>query len=143
MLQRLFIGLFLVCGLSIQAQAGVGALFGLSFNFGTNISISDFGLTVKVLSDNEEDKFVAAAGVSYFPFAEQGNMFGADLSGGYIFENAAVTLGWDFLNRKPQLALGYVNSQDDSNSTPQITPPPVDNPTPPEEDVGFIFEPLD
>lgn len=139
MFRHLFIAGLLVCGLCIQAQAGVGALFGLSYNFGK--TISDFGLTVKVLSDNEEDEFVAAAGVSYFPFAEQGNMFGADLSGGYIFENAAVTLGWDFLNRRPQLGVGYINSQDDSDGTSGTTPTPVEEPTTPSEEPTPTEEP--
>jgi hypothetical protein len=36
-------------------------------------------VTIKVLSDDEEDKVVAAAGVSYFPFATE-KKIGADIT---------------------------------------------------------------
>ncbi len=113
-------------GLGSQAQAGAGGFFGISYIFGT--SPGDFGVTVKILPDDDENTGVVGAGVSYYPFAEV-KKFGADLSAGYLFKNGAVTLGYDFLQWKPQLAVGYVDTED-NKATPAAPAAPTE-PTPP------------
>ena len=128
MIKRVLILSFLLFGLVAQAQAGAGGFFGISYNFGT--SAADWGVTAKIMSDDDANTAVVAAGVSYFPFAKE-KKFGADLSGGYLFENGAVTLGFDFLQWKPQLAVGYIDTED-GNSTPATPATPAD-PTVPED----------
>jgi len=136
MIKHIVILSFLIFGLVAQAQAGAGGFFGISYNFGA--SAADWGITAKVLSDDDANTGVVGAGVSYFPFAEE-KKFGADLSGGYLFENGAVTLGWDFLQWKPQLGLGYLNTEDDkaTPATPATPAPaaPIDEGTGGETDV--------
>ena len=84
------------------------AMVGIAFNFGGKISKESFGLTVKVLSSDRQDRFVAAAGVTYFPWAP--NKLGLDVSGGYNFEKVTALVGYDLLNKKPQASLGYANT---------------------------------
>ncbi|MCD6580796.1 MAG: hypothetical protein J7K90_03260 [Desulfuromusa sp.] len=122
MFKHLVILSFLLFGLVAQAQAGAGGFFGISYNFGT--SVEDWGITAKIMSDDDANTAVVAAGVSYFPFAKE-KKFGADLSGGYLFENGAVTLGFDFLQWTPQLGLGYIDTED-GNSAPAASTPPAE-----------------
>jgi len=84
------------------------AMVGIAFNFGGQISKESLGLTVKVLSSDRQDRFVAAAGVTYFPWAP--NKLGLDVSGGYNFEKVTALVGYDLLNKKPQASLGYTNT---------------------------------
>lgn len=144
MIKRATILTALLLSISLQGHADVGAFFGISCTFG---EMKDIGLTVKVLSDDEEDKFVAAAGVSFYPMSDD-LKFGVDISGGYLFKNVAATIGWDILQRKPQLSLGYVDTDDGSSGasttsspaapsspppvTPPITPPVSPPPSPPD-----------
>ena len=116
----LLIGIFIL-GMVTQVQAGAGGFFGISYVFGS--SLGGFGVTAKILSDDDPNTGVIGAGVSFFPYAEE-KKFGADLSAGYLFENVAVTGGWDFLQRKPLLAVGYVNTEDDG-TTPVAPPTPT------------------
>ena len=91
------------------------AMVGIAFNFGGKISKESFGLTVKVLSSDRQDRFVAAAGVTYFPWAP--NKLGLDVSGGYNFEKVTALVGYDLLNKKPQASLGYTNTYKPNTST--------------------------
>lgn len=126
MLKHTLIISFLLFGLAAQAQAGAGAFFGISYNLGT--STADWGVTAKILSDDDANTAIVGAGVSYFPLAKE-NKFGVDLNGGYLFENGAVTLGWDFLQWKPQLSLGYVDTESDKATplTPEAPEAPGDS----------------
>ncbi len=129
MIRQMFIVTAILFGLTTQVNAGVGGLFGITYTLGT--SAANWGVTAKIISDNDANKGIVGAGVSFFPFAEE-NKFGADLSAGYLFENGAVTMGWDFLQWKPQLSLGYVNTVEDSKpATPVISPA---TPAPPSGD---------
>ncbi|MFK5927437.1 MAG: hypothetical protein QM483_12465 [Desulfuromusa sp.] len=125
MIKRLLILSIFIFGLVAQAQAGAGGFFGISYNFGA--SAADWGVTAKIMSDDDANTAVVAAGVSYFPFAKE-KKFGADLSGGYLFENGAVTLGFDFLQWKPQLGLGYIDTEDGNSTpaTPAASTPPAE-----------------
>jgi hypothetical protein len=103
------------------AQADPSAFFGVTYNFGA--PLTDLGLSVKLLSDDEEDKGVVDVGVSYSPFAKEGK-FGLDAGAGYLFKNGAVTFGWDFLNMKPQVGVGYVNTAEDKQENKPSAPEP-------------------
>jgi hypothetical protein len=139
MLKKISLTVVLVFVFAFQVQAGATAFFGLSYNFGA--TAADWGVTIKVLTDNEEDKFVAAAGLSYFPYAVQ--KFGVDVGGGYLFKHGAATLGWDFLHKTPQLSLGYVNTDDDdgSSETTVVTPVGDDSSEGGSEDPPIDFKP--
>lgn len=93
--------------LASQAAADPTVMLGLSFNFGGNAPVST-GLTLKLLSDDEADSFVGAAGVSYF--FDNGGYFGLDAGIGYLFEgDVATTLTYDFINDRPQFSIGYAD----------------------------------
>ena len=96
------------------------AMVGIAFNFGGKISKESLGLTVKILSSDRQDRFVAAAGVTYFPWAP--NKFGLDIGGGYNFEKVTALVGYDLLNKKPQASLGYTNTYKPEAT---ISQPPV------------------
>ena len=91
------------------------AMVGIAFNFGGKISKESLGLTVKILSSDRQDRVVAAAGVTYFPWAP--NKFGLDISGGYNFEKVTALVGYDLLNMKPQASLGYANTYKPNGAT--------------------------
>jgi hypothetical protein len=88
------------------ASADPGVMLGVSYNFGGTP-----GLTLKVLSSDQRDRAVAAVGVSYFPLASAQRL-GVDLSGGYNFRHGAATVGWDFLNRRVQGAVGWSDTRE-------------------------------
>ncbi len=96
----------LLLGSSISAMADTGVFVGVVYDFGSNAGP---GLSVKLVSDDEEDKAVAAIGVSYFPSSAR--RIGVDLSAGYTFNNGLVTAGYDFVNRAPQFGLGYMDTR--------------------------------
>jgi len=91
------------------AHADPAAYIGLSYTFSGNV-----GISAKVLSDDEENNAVIAAGASYYPFAQ--NKFGLDLSAGYAFDNAAALIGYDFLQHSVQGSLGWADTEDDNNA---------------------------
>jgi hypothetical protein len=101
------------------SQADPGVFVGVSYDF-TGKS-SGVGISLKALSTRKEDKAAVAAGVTYFPLANENN-FGVDLSAAYVFKNGAVTVGWDFVNKVPQAGVGYVNTKDDDKSRPPPAP---------------------
>ncbi len=126
MVKQLLIVGVLLFGLVAQAQAGVGGFFGLSYTLGA--SLGNLGVTAKVISDNEEDTAIVGAGVDFYPFAA-GNKFGIDISAGYLFTDFALTIGWDFLQKKPQFSAGYVNTIEDKKSSPPPATAPAPAPT--------------
>ena len=107
--------------LSTLANADVGVFFGISYAFGGGGP----GVSLKVLSSDEEDKAVIGAGVSYYPLAA--SHFGADVGVGYNFDNAGVMVGYDFLQSGVQVGAGYVNTEDDDddNTPAPAAPPPI------------------
>ena len=89
------------------------AMVGLSFNFGGRVVDETIGLTFKVVSSDRQDRAVVAAGVTYFPWAPKQN-FGLDISTGYNFDKVTALVGYDLLNKKPQVSLGYTNTYEPS-----------------------------
>jgi hypothetical protein len=110
---------------SAPALADPAILFGVSYNFQKENS---FGLTVKGITNDLPNNIVAGVGVTYYPFSTTGQ-FGADVSVGYVFQNVAVTGGYDFIKNESQFGFGYVNTR--SVSAGSVAAPPVVTPPPP------------
>jgi hypothetical protein len=79
-------------------------MLGIAFDFGANPK-ENIGITGKVISNDQPGRFVVGAGGTYFPFARE--QFGADISGGYLTDHAAVTAGYDFMRWTPQISAGW------------------------------------
>lgn len=88
------------------ALADPSVMLGIALNFGGG-SQPSVGVTGKVLSSDRADEVVGSAGVSYF--FDQGGYWGADLGIGYTFNDSAATLGYDFVNRRPQVSVGWAD----------------------------------
>ncbi len=102
-----------------SAQADVGVMAGFTYTLG---GVGP-AVTVKVLSSDERHRSVAGIGVSYYPMANR--KVGIDFSVGYQFVHETVVVGWDFLQKKPQLGFGFSKTQ------PKTTrPPPATTPAP-------------
>jgi hypothetical protein len=101
--------------ISAPARADIGAMVGVGYTFG------DAGpaLTVKALSNDKKDEAVGALGLSYYPISQ--NKLGVDVGIGYQFNNSAVILSWDLLQKSPQVSAGWANTKSDSAPPP---PPP-------------------
>ncbi len=108
------------------ASADPAAYLGATLRFGGNTG-ADLGLTAKILSTNREDKFAVAAGISWYPWSHEA--FGADASLGYVFDDAAVLGGYDFVTGSPVLSAGWLNTKDKSRSRPAAPPPSSDGGT--------------
>ncbi|WP_456382844.1 hypothetical protein [Hydrogenimonas sp.] len=118
----------------VFSYAGPQAMFGLSYTWGGAIGEGNLGLSVKLLSDNEEDNPVVAAGVSYYPWAYT-DKFGVDVSAGYLSDSFAITGGWDFLQSDWILSAGYVNTIEENDDDDRMEPSPSgDTEEPPSEE---------
>ena len=107
------------------AQAGAGAMIGISYNFGGTV-----GITFKVLSTDKVDRAAAVVGVTYFP-TQSNSPWGLDAGLGYNFSKATPTVTYDFLNKAPQLSLGFNNAKANQPTPQTIAQPPVVTPPPP------------
>ncbi len=85
-------------------------MIGLSFAFGASPQ-ENFGISGKVISNNEPENFILGAGGTYYPFSRE--QFGVDISAGYLTDNAAVTAGYDFLRSTPLISGGFVPTKKD------------------------------
>lgn len=99
----------ILIGSSAIAVADPGLFLGVTYAFGQ--SSPGVGLSLKVMSTNREDKVAVGAGVNYYPWLS-GNKFGVSADVGYVFQNAAVTAGWDFMH-SPVVSVGYMNTKGD------------------------------
>ncbi len=98
------------------ALADAGVMLGVSYSFSGPASLNNLGFTAKLLSSDEEDKWVGALGASFYPWSDK--QLGLDVSGGYNFEDSAVLVGYDFLKRAPQISGGWSNTDDDNHHQP-------------------------
>lgn len=89
---------------AVSAHADPALMFGINYNFGGGGP----GLSMKVLSDDREDRTVASVGASWYPMM---NRVGLDLGVGRTFESGAATVGWDVINSAPQFSIGYVDTK--------------------------------
>jgi len=103
---------------SVPARADVGAMVGVGYTFG------DAGpaLTIKALSNDKKDEAVGALGLSYYPLSQ--NKFGVDVGVGYQFNNSALILSWDLLQKSPQVSAGWANTRSDNAASDPPPPPP-------------------
>jgi hypothetical protein len=94
--------------LTVPAAFAEPALgLGFSFNFGGGKEISS-GLSLRMFSDDSADKFVGTAGLTYF--FDDGGYIGLDAGAGYLSsENLGFTIGYDFINSRPQFGVSYVD----------------------------------
>jgi hypothetical protein len=101
----------IIAGTAVPAQSGSSPTFmlGVSFSFGGQASPQP-GVTLNVLSSNRRDRFVGAAGVTWYPMS-QGNQIGLGAGLGYTFNHGAVVMGYDFLNQQPQVSVGYARTK--------------------------------
>lgn len=100
--------LYLVAGILCVGPAYAGSptvMLGLAFNFGADPK-ENIGVTAKVISNNDPDRFIFGGGGTYFPLAKE--QFGLDISAGYLADHAAVTAGYDFMRWTPQISAGWV-----------------------------------
>jgi hypothetical protein len=85
------------------AHAGPGLMFGVNFNMS-----SGFGVSVKVLTSDRENRTVGSLGTTYYPATKH---LGVDIGVGRTFDNGAAIIGWDLINNAPQASVGYVNTR--------------------------------
>lgn len=112
------------------AQAEVGMMVGVAYNFGGQASLKNLGFTAKILSSDKEDKWVGALGVTFYPWSNQ--RFGMDVSAGYNFQDSAALIGYDFLKGEFQLNGGWANTDNNGANLPSGPPPnPPQAPEPP------------
>jgi hypothetical protein len=103
--------LALLAFLPFTAHADPTAFFGISWNPTSGL----IGFSVNALSDDEENKGVASAGATYYPWAPTGQQLGLTLGAGYTHEETALLGSWDFIKKEPQVSVGYANTQDDKS----------------------------
>ena len=92
--------------------ADPAAFAGITYGFGGQ---DTFGFTVKVVSSDEEDKTVAAAGVSYYPNTAK---TGFDVGVGRNFDKSGLVLGYDVINQMTTFSAGWVDTK--SSSAPKV-----------------------
>ncbi len=100
------------------AAADPTLMIGAGFSFGGNQG-PQYGVTAKVLSDDQSEEFVLGAGVSYYFGSGE---FGADLSAGYLFDNTAAMVGYDFMQQSIVASLGYAEVSEVEAASPTIAP---------------------
>ena len=88
--------------LSCPTYADTTTMLGLSMNFGGGEEPA-LGLTVKVLSSDARHELVGAAGATWF----FDGYLGLDAGIGYTLNRGAITLTYDFMNKRPQLSSGW------------------------------------
>lgn len=89
--------------LSGACSADPGVWVGLTYDFGGQL-----GVSLKVLTTDHQDRPALAAGVTYMPTTKS---FGADAGVAYVFQDSAVTFGWDFLHDKYQAGFGFMDTK--------------------------------
>lgn len=98
------------------AHAGVGVFAGLTYTFQANNGV---GFTVQATSSRKEDQAIAAAGISFYPFAQK-PAIGIPVGVGYQGSHAAGLISYDFLLKGISVSGGYVNTKSTSGAPPQI-----------------------
>lgn len=112
----------LIAPLTVHADPAVG--LGLSFAFGGGQQMQT-GIGLRVFSDDEEESFVASAGVDYmFNGGWRGTVGGA-----YLGDDAylGLDLGLDFNGGGMTFgpSFGGVNTEEDAAAAPPPPPPPA------------------
>ncbi|WP_370270585.1 hypothetical protein [Nioella sp.] len=120
----------LLLSTSFAALLGTSAAYAdPTFMLGGTISFgagqgSQFGISARILSNNQEDEATFGAGITYYPGSGD---FGYDVFAGWNFDNSVLGIGYDFGQRTPIMSLGVSNTE---GPTPQAVPMPP-SPMPP------------
>lgn len=105
------------------AYADPTFMLGGTISFGTGQG-SQFGISARILSNDQEDEATFGTGVTYYPGSGD---FGYDVFAGWSFDNAVFGVGYDFRQRTPIMSLGVSNTQE---HTPLAAPMPPQSPPP-------------
>lgn len=103
---------------AMNVSADIGAFVGVTYAIGSNAGL---GLTLLATTVRHEDRGIAAAGVSFYPFAS-GQNIGVPIGVGYQGSSVAGIVGYDVLLGVPVVSGGYVNTRGDNR---RIAAPPV------------------
>ncbi len=98
---------FVLLFLSFSARADAGYFVGLSFLLDGNVSEKNIGFTAKMMNSDKHDEWKAAIGASIYPW--NNDKFGIDIGAGYSDNNTAAFIGYDLVQTKPSISLGWVN----------------------------------
>ena len=93
---------------AMGAHADAGYMLGVTYSLGSQASMKNLGFSAKVLTSDREDKWVGAAGVSLFPWADR--KLGLDVGAGYTFEDSTALVSYDFLQAKPLVSYGWTDT---------------------------------
>jgi hypothetical protein len=93
---------------AMGAYADPGYMLGVSYSLDGQASMKNLGFSAKILTSDREDKWVGAAGVSLFPWADR--KLGLDVGGGYTFEDSTALVSYDFLQAKPLVSYGWTDT---------------------------------
>ncbi|OOZ38022.1 hypothetical protein [Solemya elarraichensis gill symbiont] len=84
------------------------ASISLTIPFGAG-GIKDFGISLNVLSTNEENAWMGGAGVTFYPAKD--NKLGCSLIGGRNFTGSELYLGYDFCQKVFNFGVGVLNTK--------------------------------
>ncbi len=87
------------------------ASISLTIPFGAG-GIKDFGISLNILSTNEENAWMGGAGVTFYPAKD--NKLGCSVIGGRNFTNSELHLGYDFCQKVFNFGIGVLDTKDDS-----------------------------
>ncbi len=88
------------------------ASISLTIPFGAG-GIKDFGISLNVLSTNEENAWMGGAGVTFYPAKD--NKLGCSVIGGRNFTNSELHLGYDFCQKVFNFGIGVLDTKDDNH----------------------------
>ncbi|OOZ37018.1 hypothetical protein BOW52_10445 [Solemya elarraichensis gill symbiont] len=94
------------------------ASISLTIPFGAG-GIKDFGISLNVLSTDEENAWMGGAGVTFYPAKD--NKLGCSLIGGRNFTGSELHLGYDFCQKVFNFGIGVLDTKGDNN----VGSPPV------------------
>jgi hypothetical protein len=89
----------------IPAVAGPTLWVGATWTFGGS-QAGQLGLGARVLSDNQRDQWVAAAGATFYPGS---GYFGYDFGVGYNYGTTPLTVTYDFNSQGLQFGVGWAD----------------------------------
>jgi len=110
--KKVLLTLAVLLPLAGTVTADPAAFAGITYGFGGQ---DTFGFTVKVVSSDEENKTVAAAGFSYYPNTMK---TGFDVGVGRNFDKSGLVLGYDVINQMTTFSAGWVDTK--SSSAPEV-----------------------
>lgn len=90
---------------AVGAQADAGYMLGVSYSLNGQASMKNLGFSARALTSDKQDKWVGAAGVSLFPWADR--KLGLDVGAGYTFDDSTALVSYDFLQASPQVSYGW------------------------------------